>query len=65
LTQSKIIGNIVCNYLSTVSQEMSAHKDIEAVTISLMQIHKISEVLAEAFAKVKYITEDYLKSAPK
>lgn len=44
---------------------MSAHKDIEAVTISLIQIHKISEVLAEAFAKVKYITEDYLKSAPK
>lgn len=44
---------------------MSGHKDIETVTLFAIQIHKISEVLAEAFAKVKYITEDYLKSNPK
>ena len=44
---------------------MSAHRDIEAVAILSIQIHKISEVLAEAFAKVKFITEDYLKAAPK
>lgn len=28
----------------------------------VIQIHKISEVLAEAFSKVKFITDDYLNA---
>ncbi len=44
---------------------MSNHKEIEAVIIISNQIHKISEVLAEAFAKVKFISGEYLSSVKK
>ena len=44
---------------------MSNHKEIEAVLLISIQIHKISEVLAEAFAQVKFISGEYLSSVKK
>lgn len=42
-----------------------SNKEIEAVTLISIQLHKISEVLAEAFAKVKFISGEYLASVKK
>lgn len=44
---------------------MSNIKEIEAVLLISIQIHKISEVLAEAFSKVKFISGEYLSSVKK